>query len=221
GVTVDKKSGESKISAALTANIIDLPGTYSLYPRRSDEWVAYNVLMNPGSADNAELYVLIVDASNLKRNLLFASQVIDLKKPVVIALTMMDIASKKGLTIDVQGLERELGVPVIPVNPRKNKGLHELKKAIEQTARQLYRPPARNFVEMSNLSQGAINDIKKVLPHISDYAAVHYLIHHESFALDTPLQDTIEGIERKHDFNHTRVQAEEITQRYADRKSVV
>ncbi|HRQ52178.1 MAG TPA: ferrous iron transport protein B, partial [Agriterribacter sp.] len=221
GVTVDKKSGHSKISATLTANIIDLPGTYSLYPRRSDEWVAYNVMMNPGSAEKPELYVLIVDASNLKRNLLFASQIIDLKKPVVIALTMMDIASKKGLSIDVQGLERELGVPVIPVNPRKNKGIHELRKAIDQTARQLYRPPSRNFVEASDLSQAAINDIKKIFPGISDYAAVHYLIHHESFALDAPMQDTIEDIERTHNFNHTRVQAEEITQRYARIRHII
>jgi ferrous iron transport protein B len=215
GVTVDKRSGECAISSTLTANIIDLPGTYSLYPRRSDEWVAYNVLMNPGSAEKPELYVLIVDASNLKRNLLFASQVIDLKQPVVIALTMMDIASKKGLSVDVEGLERELGVPVIPVNPRKEKGISELKKAIDQTARQLYKPPSRNFIETSNLSQAAINDIKKIIPQISDYTAVHYLIHHESFALDASLQNTIEDIERKHSFNHTRVQAEEITQRYS------
>ncbi len=101
---MDKRSGESKISDTLLANIIDLPGAYSLYPRRSDEWVAYNVLMNPGTKEKPELYVLIVDASNLKRNLLFASQIIDLKKPVVIALTMMDIASKKGMSIDVQEL---------------------------------------------------------------------------------------------------------------------
>lgn len=214
GVTVDKKSGYSKISDTLTANIIDLPGTYSLYPRRSDEWVAYNVMMNPGSTESPELYVLIVDASNLKRNLLFASQVIDLKVPVVIALTMMDIASRKGLTIDVKGLERELGVPVIPVNPRKNKGLHELKKAIDQTARQLYKPPSRNFIDSSDLSRAAIDDIKKIFPRLSDYAAVHYLIHHESFALDAPVQDTIENIEKKYSFNHTKVQAEEITRRY-------
>ncbi len=215
GVTVDKRSGESDISASLTAKIIDLPGTYSLYPRRTDEWVSYNVLMNPGAEEKPELYVLIVDASNLKRNLLFASQVIDLKKPVVIALTMMDIASKKGLSIDVPGLERELGVPVIPVNPRKDKGIHALKKAIDQTARQLYRPPARNFIEAGEPSKSAIHDLKKIFPQISDYAAVHYLIHHESFNFDAPMQDTIENIEKKHSFNHTRVQAEEITQRYA------
>ena len=109
GITVDKKTGECSISETLQANIIDLPGTYSLYPRRSDEWVAYNVMMNPGSKEKPDAYILVADASNLKRNLLFAGQVIDLKRPVVIALTMMDIASKKGITIDISGLERELG----------------------------------------------------------------------------------------------------------------
>ena len=221
GVTVDKKSGESKISDTLDANIIDLPGTYSLYPRRADEWVAYNVLMNPGSTENPELYVLIADASNLKRNLLFVSQVIDLKKPVVVALTMMDIASKKGIVIDIGGLERSLGVPVIPVNPRKNRGIHELKKAIEQTAKHLYKPPSWNFSEAGALAQNAVTDVKKIFPDISDYAAIHYLIHHESFSLDNNVQEHIESIEKKYDFNHTKVQAEEITQRYARIKHIM
>ncbi len=118
--------------------------------------------MNPGSKERPELYVLIVDASNLKRNLLFASQIIDLKKPVVIALTMMDIASKKGMSIDVQELERSLGVPVVPVNPRKDKGISELKKAIDQTARHLYRPPSWNFADTSQLAHDAVSDIKKL-----------------------------------------------------------
>lgn len=215
GVTVDKKTGECNISAFINAKIIDLPGTYSLYPRRTDEWVAYNVMMNPGSKEKPDVYILVADASNLKRNLLFASQIIDLKQPVVIALTMMDIASKKGIAIDLPGLERELGVPVVAVNPRKNKGIHELKKIIAQTAQQLYKPPSRNFAEPTLLTQDAIGDVKKIFPQISDYAAVHYLIHHESFSLDDKTQDTIEQIERKHNFNHTKVQAEEITQRYA------
>lgn len=215
GVTVDKKTGECSISGTLQANIIDLPGTYSLYPRRSDEWVAYNVMMNPGSKEKPDAYILVADASNLKRNLLFAGQVIDLKRPVVIALTMMDIASKKGITIDISGLERELGVPVVAVNPRKNKGIAELKKTIEQTAQQLYKPPSRNFAESTATTQEAIGDVKKIFPQISDYAAVHYLIHHESFSLDDNTQEAIEHIEQKHNFNHTKVQAEEITQRYA------
>ena len=123
GVTVDKKTGISKISEKISAKIIDLPGTYSLYPKRNDEWVSYKVLMDDDKEVKADVIVLIADASNLKRNLLFCSQIIDLKKPVVVALTMMDIAKKNNIQIDIPGLERELGILVIPVNPRKNKGI--------------------------------------------------------------------------------------------------
>ncbi len=123
GVTVDKKTGNSQLSEHLVANIIDLPGTYSLYPRRADEWVAYKVMMDADPEIKHDLTLLVADASNLKRNLLFCSQILDLKRPVVVALTMMDLASKKGIEIDVAGLERDLGVPVVTVNPRKNKGL--------------------------------------------------------------------------------------------------
>lgn len=221
GVTVDKKVGECRISDSLTARIIDLPGTYSLYPRRSDEWVAYNVLMNPGTAEQPELYILIVDASNLKRNLLFASQIIDLKKPVVIALTMMDIAAKKGITVDIEGLESSLGVPVVSVNPRRGRGINEIKKAVEQTHRQLYRPPSWNFSDTGALAENAIADVKKLFPHLSDYAAIHYLIHHESFSLDEATQEKIENIEKQHQFNHTRIQADEITQRYSRIRNII
>jgi ferrous iron transport protein B len=214
GVTVDKKSGNTAISETMTATIIDLPGTYSLYPRREDEWVAYRVLMQQDKEVNPEMVVLIADASNLKRNLLFASQIIDLKIPVVIGLTMMDLAKHKGIKIDVAELERELGVPIIPINPRKNKGIPQLKKAIEQTALNLYKTPIRDFINNEALAPGAVKDVKEVVAHLSDYQAIHYLINHESFALQDHLQEKIESIEAAHKFNHTKTQAEEILQRY-------
>ena len=74
------------------------------------------------------MIVAVADASSLKRNLLFCTQLIDLKIPVVIALTMMDIASNKGIKIDITALERELGVPVVAVNPRKQKGGASIKE---------------------------------------------------------------------------------------------
>ena len=83
---------------------MDLPVTYSLYPRRADEWVAYKVLMDANKDIKPDMILLVADASNLKRNLLFCSQIIDLKVPVVVALTMMDLARKKGIEIDVSGL---------------------------------------------------------------------------------------------------------------------
>ena len=77
GVTVDKKTGVCKINQDLTVNFIDLPGTYSLYPKRSDEWVAYKVLLNQDKDVKPDMVLLVADASNLKRNLLFCSQIID------------------------------------------------------------------------------------------------------------------------------------------------
>ena len=134
GVTVELKVGEAKIDDNLWAEFLDLPGTYSLYPRRHDEQVTYDVLINEEHEEHPDILVVIVDASNLKRNLLFASQIIDLKIPTVVALTMMDLARKKGVEIDVPGLERELGVPIVPINPRKNKGISPLKKTLSQIA---------------------------------------------------------------------------------------
>ena len=221
GVTVDKKTGSTSISELITGNIIDLPGTYSLYPKRLDEWVSYRVLMNQDKDIKADVYVVVVDASNLKRNLLFCSQIIDLKKPVVVALTMVDLAKKKGIHIDQAELERELGVPVVSVNPRKNKGIGPLKKAIEQTASHLYKIPSRDFIANKELATGPIEELKKYVPEASDYSAIHYLINHEDFDLNDGLQETIENIERKHAFNPTKTQATEILQRYSRIKHIM
>jgi len=214
GVTVDKKTGLTAISESIEANVIDLPGTYSLYPRRLDEWISYKVLLNQDKDIKADVIVAVADASNLKRNLLFCTQIIDLKAPMVIALTMMDLAKRKGIKIDIAELERELGVPVIVVNPRKGKGISQLKKVIEQTALQLYHAPARDFIENKQLAAEPIGDLQKIFPALSDYTAMHYLMNHESFDFNNNMQETIENIERKHDFNRTKTQAEEILQRY-------
>jgi ferrous iron transport protein B len=214
GVTVDKHTGFVQLNETVKAEVVDLPGSYSLYPRRSDEWVAYNVLMSQDAAIQPDVVVAVVDASNLKRNLLFASQLIDLKKPVVIALTMADIARQKEIRIDIHGLERELGVPVVSVNPRKNKGMDLLKKRIYETATQTYRPPAFDFIDNKELALTAITEAKELLPGKSDYAVLHHLINHESFSLNEQLQDAIEAVEVKNKFQHTSVQGSEIIQRY-------
>ncbi|HEY0356740.1 MAG TPA: ferrous iron transport protein B [Flavisolibacter sp.] len=221
GVTVDKKSGHTSISDDFTGNIIDLPGTYSLYPKRLDEWVSYRVLLNQDKEIRADLFVVVVDASNLKRNLLFCSQILDLKQPVVVALTMADLAKRKGIHIDLPALERELGVPVISINPRKGKGVTQLKKVIEQTASNLYKIPARDFIDNKELAALPIEDIRKEIPELSDYSAIHYLINHEQFELNGTMQETIENIERKHNFNPTKTQATEILQRYSRIKHVM
>ena len=213
GVTVDKKTGSSNITEGLTANIIDLPGTYSLYPKRGDEWVSYKVLMQQDPL-RPDMIVLVADASNLKRNLLFCSQIIDLKIPVVVAFTMMDIAKKNGTQIDIPGLERELGVSIVSINPRRNKGISALKKVIHLTSENLEKKPPRDFIANAVSGENAVRAVRELLPEISNYAAVHYLINHENFILKEGLQDAIEEIEVKNNFNPTRTQAEEIMNRY-------
>ncbi|HRD58405.1 MAG TPA: ferrous iron transport protein B [Ferruginibacter sp.] len=215
GVTVDKRTGSSSISNKLKANIIDLPGTYSLYPKRADEWVAYKVLLQQDATIKPDLVVLVTDASNLKRNLLFCSQIIDLKVPVVMALTMMDIAKSKGIKIDIAGLERELGVPIVAINPRKEKGIAELKKIIEFTSENFQQNHSRDFIDLQALAPEAINQVKAILPEAGNYTAIHYLINHEHFFLTQELNKKIEQTEVAYKFNHTRIQAEEILQRFA------
>ena len=221
GVTVDKKTGATALDENINATIIDLPGTYSLYPRRDDEWVAYKVLLHADEQIHPEIVLLIADASNLKRNLLFCSQVIDLKYPVVVALTMMDLARKKGIEIDVAGLSTELGVPVIAVNPRKNKGIGELKKVLAQTAKHHHQANNRDFINNQALAAVAIEKVKHVLPGISDYEGIHYLINHEHFNLPATINDVIEKAETDNNFNASKTQAEEIVQRYARIKQVM
>ena len=221
GVTVEKKTGQCKISVGLEATIIDLPGTYSLYPRRTDEWASYKVLLNQDPAILPDLVVLVADASNLKRNLLFCSQIIDLRVPVIVALTMMDLAKKKGTIIDIPGLERELGVPILPINPRKNKGIEPLKRAIDQCAANQFQPPSGDFIDNRQLAAVTITQVKEIFPDISDYHAIHYLINHEHFQLDSDIQNRIENIEVANQFNPTRTQAEEIMQRYSRIRTIM
>jgi ferrous iron transport protein B len=215
GVTVDKKTGALDFEDGEQAVLIDLPGTYSLYPRRGDEWVAYKVMMDADTEIHADAVILVADASNLKRNLLFCSQIIDLKVPVVVALTMNDIAQQKGIKIDLIGLQAELGVPVIPVNPRKNKGLAALKKAVQQISTEQYKAPSRDFIDAKALAPAAVAGMQKLFPQLSEYASLHYLINHENFPLAEREQGLIEKLEEAHQFSPSKVQAEEVMQRYS------
>lgn len=220
GVTVDKKTGVCSINETLSATIIDLPGTYSLYPKRGDEWVAYKVLLHQDKDIKPDMVLLVADASNLKRNLLFCSQIIDLKIPVIVVLTMMDLAQQKGTEIDINGLERELGVPVVTANPRKNKGVAPIKKMIEQTvAAHLSNP--RSFINTLELAPKPIEAVKQLVPHTSDYKALHFLINHEHFDFPPSLQNSIEAAELENNFNPTKTQAEEIMQRYGRIKQIM
>lgn len=214
GVTVDKSTGTSNFTFG-KATIIDLPGTYSVYPRRLDEWVSYKTLIGPQANPMPHMVIIVADASNLKRNLLYCTQLIDLKIPVIVALTMMDLARKKGIKIDIPALETALGVPVVSVNPRKNKGIDELKKIVEQTAEGLYRAPAYDIIENKKFAPEAIQAVQKIYTQASDYTALHYLMNHQGlFEQHANEEAALSSIIVKYHFNKAKIQAEEVISRY-------
>lgn len=138
GVTVERKEGRLTGSEI---TLLDLPGTYSLNARSPDEEVARDVLLGR-YPPMPELVLVVVDASNLERNLYLASQVMDLGLPVVICLNMTDVAERVGLEIDVAALAEELGVPVIPTVASKRRGLDKIREVL---ARPVPRPAARRW----------------------------------------------------------------------------
>jgi ferrous iron transport protein B len=135
GVTVEKKTGRCRLPGGGVANIIDLPGTYSLISRSPDEQVAMEVLRGLRSDTRApDAVIVVVDASNLQRNLYLVSQLIEMRKPLIIALNMMDVAQRRGINVSAERLEKQLGVPVVPVVGFKRQGINELKAAIAKAA---------------------------------------------------------------------------------------
>ena len=131
GVTVEKKEGTIPLDDGSEAVLIDLPGTYGLTPHSPDQQIATDVLLGKiNGGVPPDLVVCVVDASNLERNLYLVSQILDFHLPVVVALTMTDVAEKEGITIDLDALQESLGTPVVPVVATKGTGLSELREAI-------------------------------------------------------------------------------------------
>src|SRR5687767_3291341 len=128
GVTVEKKTGRTKLADGSWIDVIDLPGTYSLISRSPDERVAMEVLRGLRTDVPApDVVVVVVDASNLQRNLYLVSQLIELGRPLVVALNMMDIAHRRDIHVSAGKLQEKLGVPIVEVIGHKRRGINELK----------------------------------------------------------------------------------------------
>lgn len=102
------------------ARIIDLPGTYSIYPKSGDEHVTVSTILAQKTGFEPDKIIVVADASNLKRSLLLCLQVIDLGLPTVLALNMLDVAAQKHIQVDSVQLSKLLGIPVVEINARKN-----------------------------------------------------------------------------------------------------
>lgn len=212
GITVDKKIGFCKFSNGTTAEIIDLPGTYSLYPKSKDESIVFQVLADKNNPSYPDMVVLVADATNLRRNLLLCSQVADLGLPMLLVLNMTDLARKEGIHINVDKLAERLGIQVVAISARKADGLEKLKKAISHTTSIITQ---KTDIDVSVFAPEAIKAVKEKINTNNDYYALQVLHQHENLTFFTNQeQEEIEAIEEQYGFESSKVQGAETIARY-------
>ena len=160
GVTVDQKSGE--IRGQKDCTVVDLPGIYSIRPYTPEEIVTRDFILN----QHPDGLINIVDATNIERNLYLTLQLMEMRIPMVLALNMMDEVTANGGTIDIQGMSRALGIPVVPISAVKNEGVDELVKIAVLTAKNRVYPAVYDFC-----SPGPVHRcIHAVVHQIEDHA---------------------------------------------------
>lgn len=173
GVTVERTDGLIKNYPDVT--LTDLPGIYSLSPYSNEEIVTRNFILN----EKPDGIINIIDATNIERNLFLTMQLLELNVPMVIALNMMDEVAGSGGSIDINGLEATLGVPVIPVSASKNEGIVELAEHIINVARYKELPTKSDFCKP--------DDEKNAPVHRCIHSIIH-LIEDHAKAADIPVR---------------------------------
>jgi ferrous iron transport protein B len=204
GTTVEKKVGYSKINEQLKARVVDLPGTYSLYPKAADESVAYELLIN----EPIDLVLFIADASNLKRNLLLLTQIADMGLPVVLVMNMLDVAQKRGIIYDIEILSNQLRIPIVAINARNKNGLNELKNKIAK-----YHPQKNTpyFEVDKHCSSSLIEELQQLTQQKTAYAAVQVALNQAQ--LKQPNQQLSKVLDN-HPFDEEQFKQTEILERY-------
>lgn len=218
GVTVDKKSGYCKLPNGETIELIDLPGTYSIYPKTIDERIVQDVLLNESHPQHPDKVIVVADATNLKRNLLLFSQIRDIGLPVILVLNMIDLAKKQEFKIDLHALAIDLGVKIVTTNSHAGEGIKELKQALTKPLIL----PRKAFYDVSEIAPEVISAIKERFDLENDYAAFQYAqqADHLSFLTKEETQ-FIQALKSTHQFDLTSTQSEETMGRYKSIADIV
>jgi len=216
GVTVDKRTGTLKLND-FNVEIMDLPGTYSLYPKSLDEKIVIDILANPADDYHPDLVVVVADASNLKRNLLLFTEIKDLGLPVILAVNMVDVAKQHGLSINFLQLSKEVNTPVVSINARNGDGISLLKFQINKffLEKQVESNDSGFFVKTSDSHGELIKNIKEQFNLQNDYLAWQYAQQGDKFYFLSTLQKNIlSALIQKSGFQSNALQAGETVARY-------
>jgi ferrous iron transport protein B len=218
GVTVERKAGRMTLPSGEPVELVDLPGSYALDPASPDEEVTRKVVLGefPGEAE-PEVLIVVLDAANLEQHLVFAQELIELGRPVVVALNMIDLAERDGLVLDPKALEEALGVPVIPTVAVRKRGLDALTAAIASAESRAERDPkahprqhltlperrlaAHHMAQGAILSETAVHRLHARLDRMLLHPwlgppilfALLFVIFQAVFAWATPFADALDG----------------------------
>ncbi|WP_259014204.1 ferrous iron transport protein B [Emticicia fluvialis] len=215
GVTVDKKVGFCRLDSKTDIEILDLPGTYSIYPNSLDEQVVLEVLANPDHPEYPDVAVVVADASNLKRNMLLFEQVSDLGIPTILALNMLDVADEMGISINSGKLSKILGVPVVELNARQGIGIEGLKYTIlnQLEVKRIH----ANLPVFDEKSENIASEVRKKYNVSNKYLALQYAAQSPKMMfLGAETQKDLQNLVLRYDFNADEFQSAETINRYHD-----
>jgi ferrous iron transport protein B len=221
GVTMDRKSGTWSLDAKTNTTVVDFPGIYSIYPKSLDEQLVTDILANPSHPDYPDVVIVVVDASNLHRNLLLFTQVADLGVPAVLALNMLDVAQEQEKEVNSTRLAMRLGVPVVRINARTGEGVESLKKAVQkQLSEPIY--AEKLFFDPADEARSLIDETRETYHLNNNYLTLQYLIQHDGFTfLDQQQRVGLDALIDQHQFQETPFQANETITRYKRIATVV
>src|SRR5690606_14091520 len=212
GVTVEKRSGNTLLPNGELVEVIDLPGIYSIYPRSLDEQIVGSILLDHHSPESPDKVIVIADATNLKRSLLLVTQIIDIGLPVVLALSMMDLAARAGISYDIKKLSARLGVPVVPINGRSGIGLDDLK---QQVAAMTPTVSGKQFLDIWEDARGAVKELRERTGVDNDYEAYQFLEQPKSLNfLSAEQRAIVDEVRSRHNLFPGKFQGAETIQRY-------
>ena len=211
GVTVEKKTGICKLDNGEKLLITDLPGSYSLYPRSLDEQVVFETLTDKSNPEFPDLTIVIVDASNIKRNLLLFTQVADLGIPTILALNMLDVATNRGQRVSPTQIAKFFSIPTISLNARTGQGIDLLRQTISESNFSIPEP----IFTSSDFENGIEAEIKSSFDFKNDFLSHVLLIQYENFpGLSENDKENVKELIRKKKFNPELSQSKEILKRY-------
>lgn len=215
GVTVERKSGFIKLENK-EIEIIDLPGTYSLYPTSLDERIAVNALIDTSNKDYPDAIVYILDVTNLERHLLLLTQIADVGFPVLVALNMNDIAAQQNIQCDEKKLSAALGIDVIKINGRTGEGVDSIKSKLSlllEKSKDV--SPAPTFYELTDEEKSIASKVSQVLSVKNEYHALLFAHHAKKINfLKEDKKKQLQEIVLQNNFNPLNNQLDEIMQRY-------